>query len=123
MPTDITVLIADDHDLVRAGLVQFLDVCEGIEVIGAASNGAEAVEQCGKLQPQVVLMDLSMPVMDGIAATRIICQKYPDIRVVILTNSYGDTRKQEALEAGASKYLRKGVSVQEISDALRAAAQ
>ena len=123
MPNDIRVLIVDDHRLVRAGLTQFLETCEGIEVIGAVSNGAEAVEQCGKLQPHVVLMDLYMPVMDGITATRIICQKYPYIKVVILTNSYGDTRKQEALEAGASKYLRKGVSVEEISDALRAVAQ
>lgn len=123
MPSNIRVLIADDHELLRAGLAQFLEVCEGIEVVGVAENGAEAVEQCGKLHPHVVLMDLTMPVMDGITATKIICHKYPHIRIVILTSSYGDDRKQEALDAGASKYLRKGVSVEEISDALRAVAQ
>jgi DNA-binding NarL/FixJ family response regulator len=123
MPTDITVLIAEDHDLLREGLAQFLDACEGIKVVGTASNGAEAVEQCGKLQPHVVLMDLAMPVLDGIAATKIICQKYPHISIVILTNSYGSTRKDEALAAGASHYLVKGVDVKGISDAVRAAAQ
>jgi two-component system, NarL family, response regulator LiaR len=119
MPSNIRVLIADDHDFLRAGLVQFLATCEGIEVIGAVSNGSEAVEQCGNLQPQVVLMDIVMPVMDGITATRIIRQKYPHIKIVILTLSQENPRKREALEAGASRCLHKGVSVKEISDALR----
>jgi DNA-binding NarL/FixJ family response regulator len=120
MSVTVRVLIADDHELLRDGLVQFLGGCEGIEVVGSVENGLEAVEQCGKLQPDVVLMDLSMPIMDGIEATRIICQKYPHIKIVILTNSFVDSRKQEALEAGASQYLRKGVRVEEISDSLRA---
>lgn len=121
VPSDIRVLIADDHELLRLGLAEFLDNCEGIAVVGTASDGVEAVDLCGKLQPDVVLMDLSMPVMDGIAATKKICQEHPHIQVVILTNSYGDTRKQEALVAGASSYLRKGISVEQIADAIRAA--
>jgi two-component system, NarL family, response regulator LiaR len=123
MPTDIQVLIVDDHEWLRVGLAQFLEANDGITVVGTAANGVEAVELCSRLHPHVVLMDIMMPKLDGIAATKIIRQQYPQIAVVILTISTGYRRKPEALAAGASNYLVKGVSGKQIADALRAAAQ
>ncbi len=82
----IRVLVVDDHAVVRAGLEQLLDGAEGIELVGTAAGGAEAIEVCRRERPDVVLMDLSMPELDGVAATRRICSEQPESRVVVLTS-------------------------------------
>jgi len=116
----IQVLVAEDNDLLREGLVQFLSLCDGIEVTGEAADGQEVVMLCEQLQPHVVLMDLSMPVMDGVEATRIIHERYPYIRIVILTNSFGNSRREAAFSAGATAYLQKGITVEGIAETIRA---
>jgi DNA-binding NarL/FixJ family response regulator len=119
----IQILIVDDHEIVRFGLSTALASYPDLQVIGQAANGQEAIDFCARLQPNLILMDLSMPIMDGIEATRIICGQYPHIKIVILTNSFAHSRKQEALKAGASQYLTKGMRVEAISAALRAVTQ
>ncbi|MFW5691219.1 MAG: response regulator, partial [Chloroflexota bacterium] len=118
----IRVLIADDHDVVREGLAGFLGATTDMELIGEASDGAEAVRLCALLMPDVVLMDLVMPLMDGIAATAAIRAAHGDtVKVVILT-SFGDRdRVENALKAGAIGYLLKNSSVHEMTTAIRAA--
>jgi two-component system, NarL family, response regulator LiaR len=113
----IRVLIVDDHGIVREGLKMYLAVDSEFEVVGEASNGAEAVEECRRLQPDVVLMDLVMPVMDGAAATARIREMYPTVQVVALTSFAADDLVQRALDAGAISYLLKDTR----PDALRPA--
>jgi NarL family two-component system response regulator LiaR len=115
----IRVLIADDHDMVRFGLSTFFETCHDLEVVGEARNGQEAIELCEEIQPDVILMDVRMPVMDGIAATRIIAKRYPHIAIIILTNSTGGYRSSEALDAGASLVLRKFISIDHLANAIR----
>jgi DNA-binding NarL/FixJ family response regulator len=117
----IQVLIVDDHEMVRRGLAMVLAEYEDIKLMGQVANGQEAVDFCSRMQPDVILMDLSMPVMDGITATQFICKVYPHIMIVILTSSGGSERIQNALEAGAKGYMRKNVPVAEIVVAIRAA--
>lgn len=117
----IRVIIADDHKMVRSGLSVFLEVFEDMELVGEASNGIEALEMCQKLQPDVVLMDLVMPKMDGVEATRQITQKYPHIRVVAITSFEDEKLVPAALEAGAISYLQKNISIHEIGEAIRKA--
>ncbi len=117
----ITVLIVDDHAMVRQGLRTFLELQDDIEVVGEASNGADAVEQTRQLLPDVVLMDLVMPEMDGIAATRQICAFHPGAKVIALTSFAGDDKVFPAIKAGASGYLLKDVSPSDLVDAIRAA--
>ncbi|HEV2846440.1 MAG TPA: response regulator transcription factor, partial [Thermoanaerobaculia bacterium] len=100
------ILIADDHALFRDSLRSLLEA-RGLEVIGEARNGREAVELTARLKPEVVLMDLSMPEMDGIAATRLISADQPEIKVVILTASDEDAKLFEAIKSGAQGYLLK----------------
>jgi DNA-binding NarL/FixJ family response regulator len=119
---DITVLIADDHELLREGLAQFLENCDGIRVIGTAQDGQEALDFCARLKPNVVLMDIRMPRMDGITATRLIRQQFPDIHVVILASDPYDPANENPYSVGASSVLLKHVSIDEISTALRNAA-
>jgi len=119
----IRVLIADDHEMVRLGLATFIDTCDDLRVVGEATNGQEAVRLCEELQPDVILMDVSMPVMDGLAATRIIAGRFPRVAIVILTNSTGAQRAGEALDAGASLVLRKTVSIDHLANAIRDATQ
>jgi len=117
-----TVLLADDHALVRAGLAALLGGVQNIEVIGEASDGRQAVELATGLRPDVVLMDLSMPVLDGIEATRQIVRSLPGTHVVMLT-SYADRRRvTEAMEAGANGYLLKDCHTQDIIAAVASAA-
>lgn len=116
----ITVLIVDDHAMVRQGLRTFLELQDDIEVVGEASNGAEAVEQTRQLLPDVVLMDLVMPEMDGIAATRQICAFHPGAKVIALTSFAEDDKVFPAIKAGASGYLLKDVSPSDLVDAVRA---
>jgi len=99
-----------------------LETCDDLELVGQAANGQEALELCGLVHPDVVLMDLAMPVMDGLTATAIIKDHFPQIRVVILTNSLAGEREQVARKVGASGFLRKNVSTDKIAEAIRAAA-
>jgi NarL family two-component system response regulator LiaR len=117
---NISVLIVDDHDVVRQGLQTFLDLMDDIEVVGQASNGVEAVEQTRRLNPDIVLMDLMMPEMDGIEATRQIGTKNPSTKVIVLSSFSDDSKVFSAIKAGASGYLLKDISSAELADAIRA---
>ena len=107
------ILIVDDHPLFRDGLRSLLEV-RGIEVVGEASNGREAVDQARRLQPEVVLMDLDMPELNGLAATRLISAELPSVKVVILTASEDDANLFEAIKSGAQGYLYKNLNSAEI---------
>jgi two-component system, NarL family, response regulator LiaR len=117
----IRVLLVDDHAVVRSGLGAFLLAFDDLELVGEASSGEEAVRLCDQVRPDVVLMDLVMPGMDGAAATRAIRQRCPHIQVIALTSFKEKELVQGALEAGAIGYLIKNVSADELSDAIRAA--
>ncbi len=117
----IRVLIVDDLASVRNALETSLSTHEDIEVVGGAASGAEAVSLCGTLQFDVVLMDLLMPIMDGITATRLIRQQCPEVQVVALTISSDPDLRQQVLDAGAFCCLQKGVPSQQIADCLRTA--
>ena len=106
------ILIADDHALFRDSLRSLLEA-HGLEVIGEARNGREAVELSARLKPEVILMDLSMPELDGIAATRLISADQPDVKVVILTASDEDAKLFEAIKSGAQGYLLKNLESEE----------
>ena len=115
----IKVLLADDHDLVRTGIRRLLEDVDDIEIVGEAASGEEAVAQARTLQPDVVLMDLSMPGMGGIEATRKLLQHQPDIRIIVVTMHDDELYPQRLLKAGARGYLTKGASVTEIVRAIR----
>jgi DNA-binding NarL/FixJ family response regulator len=118
----IRVLIVDDHSVVRQGLKMFLALDNELEVVGEAGNGEEAISQVEQLQPQVVLMDLLMPVMDGITATQTIRREHPDTEVVALTSVLEDTLVVKAVRAGAIGYLLKDTEADELCRAIKAAA-
>jgi two-component system, NarL family, response regulator LiaR len=118
----IRILIADDHAVVRQGLRTFLSLDPGIEVVGEAENGAEAVRRARELRPDVVLMDLLMPEMDGITAIGTIRRELPDTEVVALTSVLEDESVVGAVRAGAIGYLLKDTQSQELLSAIRAAA-
>ncbi|MBH0779319.1 response regulator [Nocardia bovistercoris] len=115
----ITVLIAEDEALVRAGCVMLLEATADIEVVGEVGDGAAAVERTGSLRPDVVLMDLRMPVMDGIAATRAITEISDPPAVLVLTTFNEDTAVQQALSAGASGFLLKHAAPADLAQAIR----
>ena len=119
----IRVLLADDHDVVRRGLTALLEGAEDISVVGAAADGAEAVTLSGEHLPDVVLMDLSMPGVDGVEATRRVMAERPDVRVVILTSFSDRDRILDALDAGAVGYLLKDAEPDELLRGVRAAAR
>jgi NarL family two-component system response regulator LiaR len=119
----IRVLVADDHQIVRKGLRTFIAVHDDLELVGEAGNGEEAIEQCAALHPDVVLMDLKMPVMDGPTAIGHIRERFPEIKVVALTSFDDDTMAQRALKAGAISYLFKDVEEDELMSAIRFAHQ
>jgi NarL family two-component system response regulator LiaR len=119
----IKVMLVDDHAVVRSGLAAFLSVVPDLELIGEAENGDVAVRRCGLLNPDVILMDLLMPVTDGVTATRLIHEKYPRVHIIVLTSFPEDDLVQKALRAGATGYLMKNVSARELADAIRAAHQ
>ncbi len=123
MSEPIRILIADDHDVVRDGLRLILESEEDFIVVGEAGNGAEAVRLCSELHPQVALMDLRMPGMDGLTAIKYMCQQQPDINVVILTTYNEDALMVEGLRSGARSYLLKDTKRQVLFDTLRAAAR
>jgi DNA-binding NarL/FixJ family response regulator len=119
----IRVLVADDHAVVRAGLEQVLDTADDVELVGLAGNGAEAVRIARRERPHVVLMDLSMPELDGVGATRELAASNPEIRIVILTSFSDRDRILEALDAGATGYLLKDAEPAELLSAVRAASR
>ncbi len=119
----IRVLITDDHGVVRQGLRMFLSLDPGVEVVGEAANGEEAVAMAQELRPDVVLMDLLMPVMDGISATEAIRRDLPDVEVIALTSVLEDASVTGAVRAGAIGYLLKDTEAAELRRAITAAAE
>ena len=117
----IRILLVDDHAVVRSGLSRFLLVNKDMELVGEASDGAEAVQMAPLCQPDVILMDLMMPGMDGVAATRLIRQAQPQVKVIALTSFSEEHMVQGALHAGAIGYLQKNVTAAELAHAIRSA--
>ncbi len=117
----IKILLVDDHAVVRSGLSKFLMVTKDLKLVGEASDGAEAVQMVSLYKPDIVLMDLMMPGMDGITATREIHQKYPSVKVIALTSFAEQSMIQGALQAGAVGYLQKNVTAAELGNAIRSA--
>jgi NarL family two-component system response regulator LiaR len=117
----IRILLVDDHAVVRSGLSKFLMVNKDLELVGEAGDGAEAVTMVSLHKPDVVLMDLMMPGVDGITATREIHQKYPQVKIIALTSFSEQNMVQGALQAGASGYLQKNVTATELANAIRSA--
>ncbi len=117
----IRVMIVDDHNVVRSGLSAFLMAFDDLQLVGEASNGAEALRLCEKFHPDVVLMDLVMPIMDGAAATKAIRERFPDIQILALTSFKEQDLVQGALEAGAIGYLLKNLPADKLAEAVRAA--
>lgn len=116
------IMVVDDHQLVRAGLVSLLDGAEDLDVVGQAADGAEALEVAAATEPDVVLMDLSMPIMDGVTATRALLDARPATAVVVLTSFTDQARVAEALAAGAVGYLLKDSHPRDLLAGIRAAA-
>jgi DNA-binding NarL/FixJ family response regulator len=117
----IKVLLVDDHAVVRSGLSKFLMVNKDLKLVGEASDGTEAVQKVALHKPDIVLMDLMMPGMDGISATRQIVNKYPKVKVIALTSFAEQNMVQGALQAGAIGYLQKNVTAKELGMAIRSA--
>ena len=118
----IRVLVVDDHHLVRAGLITLLEAAADIQVAGEAADGQQAIEAAAATAPDVVLMDLSMPVLDGVAATRLLLAERPDTRVVALTSFSDRQRVTDILAAGATGYVLKDCHPDDLLAAVRAAA-
>jgi NarL family two-component system response regulator LiaR len=119
--TAIRILLVDDHTVVRSGLSKFLMVNKDMQLVAEASDGAEAIQMADLHKPDVILMDLMMPGLDGITATRQIHQKYPQMRIIALTSFSEQNLVQGALQAGAIGYLQKNVTAMELADAIRSA--
>ncbi|USX25908.1 response regulator transcription factor [Oxalobacteraceae bacterium OTU3CINTB1] len=115
----ITVLIVDDHPVFRQGLASILEDEEGIGLVGAACNGREAVERCAALRPNVVIMDIQMPEVNGIDATALIRRQYPSTRVIVLTTFEGDVHAMRAIKAGAAGYMLKSNVQGDLAHAIR----
>jgi DNA-binding NarL/FixJ family response regulator len=118
----IRVFIVDDHSVVRQGLKMFLSLDDELELVGEASNGAEALERIASLDPDVVLMDLIMPVMDGVTAIKEISSRYPEVEVIALTSVLEDASVTGAVRAGATGYLLKDTQGEELCRSIKAAA-
>lgn len=123
MSDAITVLIVDDHAVVRHGIRALLEAEDGFAVVGEVGSGGEAVLVAADLAPDVVLMDLVMPEMDGIVATRLLKQQSPCSQVIVLTSYHDDEHIFPAMRAGALSYLLKGVGLDELTEAVRKAAR
>ena len=119
--TIIRVLLVDDHAVVRSGLSKFLMVHKDMELVAEASDGKEAVQMAAIYKPDIILMDLMMPEMDGITAIRQIRQKYPQIKIIALTSFSEQNLVEGALQAGAIAYLQKNVTAIELANAIRSA--
>lgn len=117
----IRVMLVDDHTMVRHGIGTFLKVFDDLQLAGEANSGAAAIELCSEIMPDVILMDIVMPDMDGVAATHTIRQKFPHVQVIALTSYKEGNLVKKALDAGAIGYLLKDVSADELAEAIRAA--
>jgi NarL family two-component system response regulator LiaR len=117
----IRVLVVDDHAVVREGLRAFLELQEGLEVVGEATDGEEALAEAERLRPDVVLMDLVMPRLDGVGAMRALRERVPAARVIVLTSFTEDDKLLPAIRAGAAGYLLKNAQPKEVARAIRAA--
>jgi NarL family two-component system response regulator LiaR len=118
-PQTIRVMLVDDHNVVRSGLATFLRAYEDLQLVGEAKNGLEAVNLCREKKPDVILMDLMMPEMDGIAATRAILEEYPEIKIIAMTSFDEEELVHGVLAAGAISYLLKNVTSDELTKAIR----
>jgi NarL family two-component system response regulator LiaR len=118
----IRIMIVDDHDMVRKGLAAFLQAKPDLELVAEASDGYEALLKCEDMQPDVILMDLIMPEMDGVEATTKIKQRWPEVNIIALTSFQERDLVHKALNAGALSYLLKNVSIDELAKAVRYAA-
>jgi NarL family two-component system response regulator LiaR len=118
----IQVMLVDDHNVVRSGLATFLRAYDDLELVAEAKNGKEAVKLCREKKPDVILMDLMMPEMDGIAATKAILAEYPEIKIIAMTSFEDEQLVQGVLAAGAISYLIKNVTSDELAKAIREAA-
>jgi len=117
----IRVMIVDDHSMVRAGLATFLEVDDNLQLVAEASSGQEAIALCQQLRPDVVLMDLVMPDISGVEATRAIRDCCPETQVIVLTSFQEGEMVQDALQAGAISYLLKNVTMEDLTTAIQAA--
>jgi len=117
----IRVMVVDDHDVVREGIAGFLNAFDDLELVGEARDGEAALTLCKQVQPDVILMDVVMPVMDGVEATHQILARYSQAKIVILTSFGDEANVLEALQAGALSYLLKNASIHEVARAIRAA--
>lgn len=117
----IRVFVVDDHAVVRSGLGAFLIAYDDLDFVGEADGGEKAINLCGQLHPDVVLMDIKMPGMDGVEATQRIRELYPEIKIIALTSFKDQESVHAALKAGAIGYLLKNASAEELADAIRAA--
>lgn len=117
----IRVMLVDDHTMVRRGLATFLKAFDDLELVGEAADGDAAIQLCARILPDVVLMDLVMPDVDGVTATRAIRQRFPTVRVIALTSFKDEKLVQNTLQAGAIGYLLKDVSADQLAQAIRAA--
>ncbi len=121
MDNKIRIMLVDDHAVVRSGLSAFLSVNPDLELVGEAENGEQAVVRANALKPDVILMDLMMPVMDGVAATMAIKKQNPGIQIIALTSFQEDELVQSALKAGVVGYLMKNVTARELAAAIKSA--
>jgi NarL family two-component system response regulator LiaR len=118
-PQTIRVMLVDDHNVVRSGLATFLKAYDDLELVGEARNGREAVDLCRQKKPDVILMDLMMPEMDGITATRAIMAETPGVKIIAMTSFEDEQLVQGVLAAGAISYLLKNVTSDELAKAIR----
>jgi NarL family two-component system response regulator LiaR len=119
----VRIMIVDDHETVRRGLSIFLEAHLGFELVAEAGDGVQAVALCEKFQPDVVLMDIMMPEMDGVSATSAILAKFPHTRIIALTSVRDETMLDNMMKAGAIAQLSKDVTVQELADAISSVLQ
>ncbi len=117
----IRIMLVDDHTMVRRGLATFLKVFDDLELVGEAADGEAAIQLCMNILPDVILMDMVMPNMDGVTTTRIIRQRFPTVQVIALTSFKEEELVQNALQSGAIGYLLKDVSAEKLAQAIRAA--
>jgi NarL family two-component system response regulator LiaR len=120
-PPPIRVMLVDDHTMVRHGLATFLKIFDDFELVGEADNGEAAVKLCGEINPDVILMDIVLPKMDGVETTQVIRGKYPQVQVIALTSFKDEELINKALKAGAIGYLIKNVSAEDLAQAIRSA--
>lgn len=122
-PPPVRVLLVDDHEVVRQGLKMYLGLDPSLEIVGEAANGREALDCVERLRPDVVVMDILMPVMDGVTATRELRTRFPDVEVIALTSALEDSKVVGAVEAGATGYLLKDATSDVLIEAIHAAAR